>query len=90
MTRALLVVLLLLAGLLTGCVGMPEAGPVRTEPADDLLDAEADAVFSGEGEVALSMTESILGSFGATSEQIERESERIRRELFATRAAANG
>jgi CPA2 family monovalent cation:H+ antiporter-2 len=50
--------------------------------ADDLLEAGADAVFSGEGEVALSMTESILGSFGATSEQIERESERIRRELF--------
>lgn len=50
--------------------------------ADDLLDAGADAVFSGEGEVALSMTESILGSFGATPEQIERESERIRRELF--------
>ena len=50
--------------------------------ADELLEAGADAVFSGEGEVALSMTESILGSFGATPEQIERESERIRRELF--------
>jgi CPA2 family monovalent cation:H+ antiporter-2 len=50
--------------------------------ADDLLEAGADAVFSGEGEVALSMTESILGNFGATPEQIERESERIRRELF--------
>ncbi|MEK7951232.1 cation:proton antiporter [Luteolibacter soli] len=51
--------------------------------ADELLAAGANAVFSGEGEVALSMTESILGSFGATPEQIERESERIRRELFA-------
>jgi CPA2 family monovalent cation:H+ antiporter-2 len=51
--------------------------------ADELLAAGADAVFSGEGEVALSMTAAILGSFGATSEQIERETERIRRELFA-------
>lgn len=55
--------------------------------ADELLEAGADAVFSGEGEVALSMTEGILGSFGATAEQIERESERIRRELFANPAA---
>ncbi len=55
--------------------------------ADDLLGAGADAVFSGEGEVALSMTESILGNFGATAEQIERESERIRRELFSNRQA---
>ena len=55
--------------------------------ADQLLEAGADAVFSGEGEVALSMTEGILGTFGATAEQIERESERIRRELFSKPAA---
>jgi CPA2 family monovalent cation:H+ antiporter-2 len=55
--------------------------------ADELLEAGADAVFSGEGEVALSMTEGILGTFGATAEQIERESERIRRELFSKAAA---
>jgi CPA2 family monovalent cation:H+ antiporter-2 len=54
--------------------------------ADDLLQAGAGAVFSGEGEVALSMTEGILGTFGATAEQIERESERIRRDLFSKRA----
>ncbi|MCW1887152.1 cation:proton antiporter [Luteolibacter flavescens] len=50
--------------------------------ANELLEAGANAVFSGEGEVALSMTEAILDNFGATPEQIERESERIRRELF--------
>lgn len=52
-----------------------------------LLRAGADGVFSGEGEVALSMTESILASFGATAEQIERASERTRRELFPRREA---
>jgi len=52
------------------------------QEADQLLEAGANAVFSGEGEVALSMTEAILDDFGATPEQIERESERIRRELF--------
>jgi CPA2 family monovalent cation:H+ antiporter-2 len=42
----------------------------------------ADEVFAGEGEVALSMTEHILRELGATEEQIDRESERIRSELF--------
>lgn len=59
--------------------------------ARDLTRAGADSVFSGEGEVALSMTEYILDNLGATREQIERESDRIRRELFAgqsTEAAA--
>lgn len=50
--------------------------------AEKLTAAGADAVFSGEGEVALSMTESILESFGATREQIDRESDRIRRKFF--------
>lgn len=50
--------------------------------AENLTAAGADAVFSGEGEVALSMTESILESFGATREQIDRESDRIRRKFF--------
>ncbi|MES2440473.1 MAG: cation:proton antiporter [Verrucomicrobiota bacterium] len=50
--------------------------------ADDLMHAGATAVFSGEGEVALSITEKILEAFGATREQIERESERIRADLF--------
>ena len=47
-----------------------------------LRQAGADAVFSGEGEVALNMTEHILRQLGATSEQIDRERERIRFELF--------
>ncbi|OAM88313.1 cation:proton antiporter [Termitidicoccus mucosus] len=44
--------------------------------------AGADCVFTGEGEVALAMTEFILGQFNATREQIDRERERIREELF--------
>jgi len=51
-TRARLVLLVLLAGLLAGCVGMPEAGPVRTEPADDLLDAEPPVDFTPGGPTA--------------------------------------
>jgi monovalent cation:H+ antiporter-2, CPA2 family len=51
--------------------------------ADELIEAGADSVLSGEGEVALSMTENILQSFGATGEQIDRERARIRREFFA-------
>jgi CPA2 family monovalent cation:H+ antiporter-2 len=50
--------------------------------ADDLLDAGATAVFSGEGEVALSITEKILEAFGATAEQIDRAREHIRKDLF--------
>ncbi len=48
-----------------------------------LRNAGANAVFSGEGEVALNMTELILRQLGATSEQIDRERERIRCELFS-------
>jgi CPA2 family monovalent cation:H+ antiporter-2 len=44
--------------------------------------AGADAVFSGEGEVALTMTEFILRRLGATEEQIDRERDRIHVELF--------
>ncbi|EIQ00813.1 Kef-type K+ transport system, predicted NAD-binding component [Opitutaceae bacterium TAV1] len=44
--------------------------------------AGADRVFTGEGEVALAMTEFILGQFNATREQIDRERDRIRRALF--------
>jgi len=43
--------------------------------------AGADAVFSGEGEVALNMTEHMLRKLGATDEQIDRERERVRSEL---------
>ena len=51
--------------------------------AHELTNVGANSVFSGEGEVALSMTEYILQNLSATPEQIDRESERIRRELFA-------
>jgi len=56
------------------------AAYLRDIPA--LRQAGADAVFSGEGEVALNMTELILRQLGATPEQIDRERERIRFELF--------
>jgi CPA2 family monovalent cation:H+ antiporter-2 len=44
--------------------------------------AGADEVFSGEGEVALAMTEYILGEIGATAEQMDRERQRVREEVF--------
>lgn len=50
--------------------------------ARELVDAGAHDVFTGEGEVALSMTEHILREFGATPEQIDRESHRIREEVL--------
>jgi CPA2 family monovalent cation:H+ antiporter-2 len=43
--------------------------------------AGADAVYSGEGEVALAFTEDILDDLGATAEQIDRERARAHREL---------
>jgi CPA2 family monovalent cation:H+ antiporter-2 len=48
----------------------------------ELRQAGADLVFSGEGEVALSMTESLLRRLGATGEQLDRERARIRSDLF--------
>ncbi|WP_428567810.1 MAG: cation:proton antiporter [Solidesulfovibrio sp. DCME] len=44
--------------------------------------AGARAVFACEGEVALSMAAWLLAALGATDEQIDRERERVRRELF--------
>ena len=55
------------------------AAYLRDIPA--LRRAGADAVFSGEGEVALNMTEHMLRNLGATDEQIDRERERVRAEL---------
>ena len=46
-----------------------------------LRQAGAEYVFSGEGEVALSMTAAILRSLGAIPEQIDRERERVHRAL---------
>ena len=47
-----------------------------------LRHAGADLVFAGEGEVALSMTGALLERLGATPEQIDRERDRIRADLF--------
>jgi len=43
--------------------------------------AGAEAVFSGEGEIALGFTEAVLRGLGATPDQIDRERERVRGEL---------
>jgi CPA2 family monovalent cation:H+ antiporter-2 len=48
----------------------------------ELKRAGADAVFTGEGEVALAFTEAILQELGATPEQIDRERDRAHTELF--------
>ena len=50
-----------------------------------LKSAGADVVFSGEGEVALAFTVAVLGDLGATHDQIDRERERVRRDLFGHR-----
>ncbi|WP_437627415.1 cation:proton antiporter [Sorangium sp. So ce1151] len=47
-----------------------------------LQKAGADVVVTGEAEVAFSMTERLLVRLGATAEQVERERERVRSELF--------
>jgi CPA2 family monovalent cation:H+ antiporter-2 len=47
-----------------------------------LREAGADFVFSGEGEVALSMTEFLLRQLRASPEQIDHQRARIRSELF--------
>ncbi len=49
-----------------------------------LKGAGADAVYSGEGEVALAFVEDILDSLGATPEQIERERDRAHRVFSGT------
>ena len=47
--------------------------------------AGADRIFSGEGEVALALTEAILHRLGATPEQIDRERDRAHDEIFGGR-----
>jgi monovalent cation:H+ antiporter-2, CPA2 family len=61
------------------------AAYLREIPA--LTKAGADVVFTGEGEVALSMTEFIMRHLGASPDQIDRQRERIRTELFGSMAA---
>jgi CPA2 family monovalent cation:H+ antiporter-2 len=55
---------------------------VRELPA--LHQAGAERVFSGEGEVALAVTEAILRALGATPEQIDQERERVHTDLFGS------
>ena len=49
--------------------------------------AGADRVFTGEGEVALGLVETILERLGATAEQIDRERDRAHDELFGREPA---
>jgi monovalent cation:H+ antiporter-2, CPA2 family len=49
---------------------------------DALIRAGANEVFSGEGEVALALTEAMLLRLGATPEQMDRERVRAHDELF--------
>ena len=46
-----------------------------------LRDAGAQGVFSGEGEVALALTEALLHRLGATADQVDRERARARADL---------
>lgn len=50
--------------------------------APNLDRAGAHRVVTAEGEVALTMTEFVLRSLGATFDHVDRERERVRRELF--------
>jgi CPA2 family monovalent cation:H+ antiporter-2 len=47
-----------------------------------LREAGATVVFSSEGEVALAMTAFLMRQLGATDEQVDRERDRVRAELF--------
>jgi CPA2 family monovalent cation:H+ antiporter-2 len=51
-----------------------------------LKQAGANVVYSGEAEVALAFTETILGRLGATAEQIDRERARVHDEILAAQA----
>ena len=52
-----------------------------------LYNAGANGVFSGEGEVALALTEALLRRLGATPDQIDRERDRLNSELGIGNAA---
>jgi CPA2 family monovalent cation:H+ antiporter-2 len=49
---------------------------------ESLRSAGAEVAFSGEGEIALAFAETVLRGLGATPEQIDRERDRVRTELF--------
>lgn len=50
----------------------------------ELRRAGSNKILAGEGEVALAMAETLLRTLGATPEQIERERDRVRQELFGS------
>jgi monovalent cation:H+ antiporter-2, CPA2 family len=54
---------------------------VRLETKKSLLEAGADRVFSAEGEMALSITECLLQTLGATPEQLEANRDSIRKTI---------
>jgi monovalent cation:H+ antiporter-2, CPA2 family len=49
---------------------------------EHLLRVGADTVFAGEGETAMALAEHMLRELGATPDQIDRERERLRTEIF--------
>jgi CPA2 family monovalent cation:H+ antiporter-2 len=51
---------------------------------DQLLREGADTVFAGEGETAMALAEHVLRELGATPDQIDRERERLRTEIFVS------
>jgi CPA2 family monovalent cation:H+ antiporter-2 len=66
------------------------ARTVYLRDVDAIQKAGAQAVFSGEGEVAFALTEAILHRLGATAEQIDRERARVHTDLFGGEAASSG
>jgi CPA2 family monovalent cation:H+ antiporter-2 len=58
---------------------LARGGYLRDVP--PLRRAGADLVFSGEGEVALAVTEAILRELGASPDQIDRERARVHKEV---------
>ena len=63
------------------------ARTVRLETKKSLLDAGANRVFSAEGEMALSITECLLQSLGATQDQLEANRDSIRKKVLSFESA---
>jgi len=59
------------------------ARTVRLETKKSLLDAGANRVFSAEGEMALSITECLLQTLGATQDQLEANRDSIRKKVLS-------
>jgi CPA2 family monovalent cation:H+ antiporter-2 len=49
---------------------------------NELMQAGAAGVFSGEGEAALALIEAILRPLGVAAEQIDRERDRFRKDVL--------